>query len=95
MYSSVLAALVHRGTSGEGTEIEVSLFDALIEWMGHPINYGLYTGRVRFEQATLTHRLSVWVIRCVGRAGAVRHSESTRVGVVLCRRVAATRGDDR
>ena len=44
VYSSVLAALVHRGTSGEGTEIEVSLFDALIEWMGHPINYGLYTG---------------------------------------------------
>ena len=44
VYSSVLAALVHRGTSGEGTEIEVSLFDALIEWMGHPINYGLSTG---------------------------------------------------
>ena len=44
VYSSVLAGLVHRSTSGEGTEIEVSLFDALIEWMGHPINYGLYTG---------------------------------------------------
>jgi len=44
VYSSVLAALVHRGVSGEGTAIEVSLFDALIEWMGHPINYGLYTG---------------------------------------------------
>ena len=43
-YSSVLAALVHRGVTGEGTAIEVSLFDALIEWMGHPINYGLYTG---------------------------------------------------
>lgn len=44
VYSSVLAALVHRGVTGEGTAIEVSLFDALIEWMGHPINYGLYTG---------------------------------------------------
>ena len=44
VYSAVLAALVHRGTTGEGTAIEVSLFDALIEWMGHPINYGLYTG---------------------------------------------------
>ena len=44
VYSSVLAALIHRSTSGEGTEIEVSLFDALIEWMGHPINYGLYSG---------------------------------------------------
>ena len=45
VYSSVLAALVHRGVTGEGTAIEVSLFDALIEWMGHPINYGLYTGK--------------------------------------------------
>lgn len=44
VYSSVLAALVHRGVTGEGTAIEVSLFDALIEWMGHPINFGLYTG---------------------------------------------------
>jgi len=44
VYSAVLAALVHRGTTGEGTAIEVSLCDALIEWMGHPINYGLYTG---------------------------------------------------
>ena len=44
VYSAVLAALVHRGTTGEGTAVEVSLFDALIEWMGHPINYGLYTG---------------------------------------------------
>jgi len=44
VYSAVLAALVHRGITGEGTAIEVSLFDALIEWMGHPINYGLYTG---------------------------------------------------
>ena len=44
VYSAVLAALVHRATTGEGTAIEVSLFDALIEWMGHPINYGLYTG---------------------------------------------------
>ena len=44
VYSAVLAALVHRGNTGEGTAVEVSLFDALIEWMGHPINYGLYTG---------------------------------------------------
>ena len=44
VYSSVLAALVHRWRTGEGTAIEVSLLDALTEWMGHPIHYAMYTG---------------------------------------------------
>lgn len=44
VYSSVLAALVHRWRTGEGTSIEVSLLDALTEWMGHPIHYAMYTG---------------------------------------------------
>ncbi|MDA3015571.1 MAG: CaiB/BaiF CoA-transferase family protein [Actinomycetota bacterium] len=44
VYSSVLAALVHRWRTGEGTAIEVSLFDALTEWMGHPIHYAMYSG---------------------------------------------------
>ena len=44
VYSSVLAALVHRWRTGEGTAIEVSLLDALTEWMGHPIHYAMYSG---------------------------------------------------
>ncbi len=44
VYSAVLAALVHRERTGEGTAIEVSLFDALVEWMGHPVHYAMYTG---------------------------------------------------
>jgi itaconate CoA-transferase len=44
-YSSVLAALVARATSGEGATIEVSLFDALGEWMGAPLYYARYSGQ--------------------------------------------------
>lgn len=44
VYSSVLAALVHRWRTGEGTAISVSLLDALAEWMGHPLHYAMYTG---------------------------------------------------
>jgi itaconate CoA-transferase len=43
-YSSVLAALFHRERTGRGTAIEVSMFDALTEWMGHPVQYALHTG---------------------------------------------------
>ena len=37
--SSILAALIARGRTGHGSVIEISLFDALVEWMGYPIYY--------------------------------------------------------
>jgi formyl-CoA transferase len=44
-YSGVLTALLRRATTGEVTAVEVSLFEALAEWMGSPANYTLYSGR--------------------------------------------------
>jgi crotonobetainyl-CoA:carnitine CoA-transferase CaiB-like acyl-CoA transferase len=35
----VLAALLRRGKTGEGSSVEVSLFDSLAEWMSYPIYY--------------------------------------------------------
>jgi len=43
-YSGILTALLARTTTGEGTSIEVSLFDALGEWMGQPAYYTEYGG---------------------------------------------------
>jgi len=43
-YSGVLAALISRVSTGEGTVLDVSLFDALTEWMGFPLYYALYGG---------------------------------------------------
>ena len=39
-YSGILAALIQRGRTAEGSHIEVSLLEALAEWMGNPIYYG-------------------------------------------------------
>ncbi len=44
-YSGVLAALLRRERAGEGAAIEVSLFEALAEWMGFPAYYAMYGGR--------------------------------------------------
>ncbi|MEU6081099.1 CaiB/BaiF CoA-transferase family protein [Streptomyces sp. NPDC047108] len=44
-FSGVLAALLRRGTTGRGGPVEVSMFDALAEWMGHPLYFGMYGGR--------------------------------------------------
>ncbi|MGP4004671.1 CaiB/BaiF CoA transferase family protein [Streptomyces sp. 8N706] len=43
-FSGVLAALLRRGVTGRGGPVEVSMFDALAEWMGHPLYFGMYGG---------------------------------------------------
>ncbi len=57
-FSSILAALYHRTRTGRGTKVEVSLFDALAEWVS-PFAYGyLYTGR-QPERAGMRHNIIV------------------------------------
>ncbi|HEY6212751.1 MAG TPA: CaiB/BaiF CoA-transferase family protein [Vicinamibacterales bacterium] len=41
-YSGILTALLTRATTGRGTSLDVSLFDALGEWMGAPMYHALY-----------------------------------------------------
>jgi itaconate CoA-transferase len=43
-YSGILAALIGRAASGEGAALDVSLFDALAEWMGYAAYYTAYGG---------------------------------------------------
>ncbi len=38
-YSNVLAALIQRGQTGRGTNIDVSMLEAMAEWMGYPMYY--------------------------------------------------------
>ncbi|MFI5830278.1 CaiB/BaiF CoA transferase family protein [Streptomyces sp. NPDC051578] len=44
-FSGVLAALLRRGTTGRGGRVEVSMLDALAEWMGHPLHHTMHDGR--------------------------------------------------
>jgi len=43
-YAAILEALVRRERSGEGTTLEVSLFDATAEWMAVPLMFQELTG---------------------------------------------------
>jgi len=40
-YSNILAALLQRGRDGLGRHVEVSMLEALAEWMGYPLYYGI------------------------------------------------------
>ena len=43
-YSGILSALLRRERTGEGATIEVSMLEALGEWMGYPMYYAMYGG---------------------------------------------------
>jgi itaconate CoA-transferase len=43
-FSGILAALYDRERTGVGTHLEISLFDALVEWMGFPLQYTAGSG---------------------------------------------------
>lgn len=43
-YTGILTALLQRGRTGTGATIEVSMLEALSEWMGYPLNYAMYGG---------------------------------------------------
>ena len=44
-YSGILTALFQRERTGRGTRVEVSMLEALVEWMGYPLYYGRYGGK--------------------------------------------------
>ncbi|HET9358666.1 MAG TPA: CaiB/BaiF CoA-transferase family protein, partial [Vicinamibacterales bacterium] len=43
-FSSILAALLRRATTGAGAVLDISMFDALAEWMGYAAYYTEYGG---------------------------------------------------
>ncbi len=44
-YSAILAALYTRERTGEGTHIDLTMFETMAEWMGHPLYYTHFSGK--------------------------------------------------
>lgn len=44
-YAAILAALYERERTGKGRRIEVTMFEAMVEWMGHPLYYTHFSGK--------------------------------------------------
>lgn len=43
-YAAILGALYQRERTGKGTRIEVTMFEAMVEWMMHPLYYTHFGG---------------------------------------------------
>src|SRR5262249_2008522 len=67
-YEAILEALIARGRTNEGTEISVSMFDAMAEWMTVPLLHG--EGGVPFKRIGLAHAPIAPYGWCNGRDGA-------------------------
>jgi crotonobetainyl-CoA:carnitine CoA-transferase CaiB-like acyl-CoA transferase len=44
IFSGVLAGLLRRERGGGGAALDVSMFDTVVEWMGHQVQHTLHTG---------------------------------------------------
>ncbi|WP_327247210.1 CaiB/BaiF CoA transferase family protein [Streptomyces sp. NBC_01320] len=53
-FSGVLAALLRRATTGLGGPVEISMLEALTEWMGHPLHHRMHGGETP-ARAGLAH----------------------------------------
>ena len=40
-YSNILAALIQRGKTGAGCNIDISMLESMVEWMGYPLYYAM------------------------------------------------------
>ena len=38
-HTAILAALIQRSKTGKGSKIDISMLEAMVEWMGFPLNY--------------------------------------------------------
>ncbi|GAB2458727.1 CaiB/BaiF CoA-transferase family protein [Comamonas humi] len=53
-YSGILSALLQRGHTGQGLRVEVTMLEALTEWMSYPLNFSHYGGQAPVRSG-LTH----------------------------------------
>jgi len=44
-YSAILGALYQRERTGKGTRVEITMFEAMVEWMTHPLMYAHFGGK--------------------------------------------------
>ncbi|OGA52980.1 MAG: CoA-transferase [Betaproteobacteria bacterium RIFCSPLOWO2_12_FULL_62_13] len=44
-YAAILGALYQRERTGKGARIEVTMFEAMVEWMMHPLYYAHFSGK--------------------------------------------------
>ncbi|KAJ3574206.1 hypothetical protein NPX13_g4438 [Xylaria arbuscula] len=53
-YSNILAALIKRGKTGKGSKVDISMLEAMAEWMSFPMYYA-YNGQLAPKRSGAAH----------------------------------------
>jgi len=87
-YSGILTALYQREKTGKGTRVEVTMFEALGEWMAHPLYYTHFSGeaprRSGPDHATI---VPYGRFKTGGGANVMLGIQNEREWVVFCEQV--------
>jgi itaconate CoA-transferase len=88
-YSGVLTALYERERTGGGSRLEVSLLDALGEWMSQPYYYTVYGGREPVRTGARHASISPYGPYAARGGKVFLGLQNDREWAVLCERVLA------
>ena len=95
-YEAILEALIARGRSGQGADIRVSMFDAMMEWMSVALLFGEHGDPPQAHGSHAFQRRTLWGVPDAGRQPHPHFgAERPRVGRVLQKSAGATGTGDR
>jgi crotonobetainyl-CoA:carnitine CoA-transferase CaiB-like acyl-CoA transferase len=87
-FSGILAALYERDRTDRGRHVEISLFDALVEWMGFPLQYTAGSGTAPRRAGTSHAAIAPYGAFAAGDGGEiVLGIQNEREWVAFCAQV--------
>jgi itaconate CoA-transferase len=87
-FSGILTALYERERTGRGTDVDVSMLEALGEWMSQPVNFTVYGGHPARRTGARHTSISPYGPYTVAGGGQVFIGiQNEREWAVLCRQI--------
>ncbi|HEX3749561.1 MAG TPA: CaiB/BaiF CoA-transferase family protein [Streptosporangiaceae bacterium] len=86
-YSGILTALYERERTGRGSSVDVSMLEALGEWMGQPFNFAAYSGQPVPRTGARHPSISPYGPFTAGGAQVFIGIQNDREWAVFCQRI--------
>ncbi len=87
-YTGVLTALLRKGRTGQGATVEISMLEALGEWMGFPMYYAWYGGKPPARSGASHAAIAPYgPFPCAGGEQVFLGIQNEREWAVLCDKV--------
>ena len=90
-YTGVLTALLRKGRTGEGATVEISMLEALGEWMGFPMYYSWYGGKAPLRSGASHSSIAPYgPFPCAGGQAVFLGIQNEREWAIFCEKVLDT-----